>query len=174
MSSLPSSDDAHREKVSDIPLSDCHLVSPSGRRFPSTKGLLAVKCSVFRDFITSYYEHVTDVETRLGHLEIPLRDDSDKDVETLWKHLHGKTQLVDAFEAATYSNQAEAFEPIFSLARMADKYQVEGMGGTNRKRKTQLTLSTCGKEILTIVSSPYCTYSTSSTYYDRKPRLSRI
>lgn len=123
-------DDTCGDETNNIPLSDCCIVSPSGRRFPSTKGLLALKSSLFSDIITNCSDKRNTGGNCVMQFEIPLQDDSDEDVELLWKHLHGKFRLVDAFEAAESKTDLTFFKPIFTLARMADKYQVEGVFST--------------------------------------------
>lgn len=117
-----------------IPFSDCVLVCDSGRRFPSIKGLLTLKSCVFRDLMLSCTEVTVNGKIDGKPVEIPMKGDSEADVQLMWELLHARIELADEFDfllkrdaVGNYQyNCKGSLARIYALARMADKYGMTG------------------------------------------------
>lgn len=109
-----------------LPYSDCVLVSETGREFPSVKGLLALKCSVFRGLVEG-------CNPEEGPLRIPVTGTNEA-VELLWRQLHGIDPPLNALTCLKISElpdlQAMA-EKITLLVEPAHKYDYAGGSHTS-------------------------------------------
>eukprot|EP00884_Botryococcus_braunii_P008789 jgi/Botrbrau1/17911/Bobra.50_1s0012.1 len=102
-----------------VPFSDCALVCDSGRRFPSSRAVLALRSKVLNSMLTSCGDRSNDTAC----LDVPLIGDSEEDVEIFWRYLYYKSELWNpAFLSSDRSAQLGTVKAITRLAKMADKY----------------------------------------------------
>lgn len=108
------------ENAAQIPSFDCYLIAPSGRQFPSERGLLAAKSEVLKHMVLARKDAPSG---RVLHF--PMLGDSDEEVEMLWAWCHGKLRVVDEIRVSGLNDQV-SMARLSALARMAGKYDARG------------------------------------------------
>eukprot|EP00884_Botryococcus_braunii_P008790 jgi/Botrbrau1/17912/Bobra.50_1s0013.1 len=109
---------------STVPFSDCALVCDSGRRFPSSKSVLALRSKVLKSMLTG----CGDGSSVGVCLDVHLKGDTEEDVEIFWSHLFFKSQVWNpAFVTSRRDVQLRIVKAIACLAKMAEKYDCKGI-----------------------------------------------